>query len=78
MMIVSARDASHSSGRIDCLVTGATGLVGNNVVRMLVDQRHDVRVLVRPGQWTAAAGDSRKVAGRVRGVAGRHRRVRPP
>jgi dihydroflavonol-4-reductase len=37
-----------------CLVTGATGLVGNNVVRLLVDAGFTVRVLVRPG--TAAAG----------------------
>lgn len=32
-----------------CLVTGATGLVGNNVVRLLVDRGVPVRVLVRPG-----------------------------
>ena len=30
------------------LVTGATGLVGNNCVRSLVDRDHDVHVLVRP------------------------------
>ncbi len=32
-----------------CLVTGATGLVGNNVVRLLVDRGVPVRVLSRPG-----------------------------
>lgn len=31
------------------LVTGATGLVGNNVVRLLLSQGHRVRVLVRDG-----------------------------
>jgi dihydroflavonol-4-reductase len=31
----------------DCLVTGATGLVGNNVVRQLVSRGRSVRVLVR-------------------------------
>jgi dihydroflavonol-4-reductase len=31
-----------------CLVTGATGLVGNNVVRLLADRGVPVRVLVRP------------------------------
>ena len=29
------------------LVTGATGLLGNNVVRILLSQGHDVRVLIR-------------------------------
>ena len=33
----------------DCLVTGATGLVGNNVVRQLVAAGRRVRVLVRTG-----------------------------
>jgi dihydroflavonol-4-reductase len=32
----------------DCLVTGATGLVGNNVVRQLVSRGARVRALVRP------------------------------
>ncbi len=32
----------------DCLVTGATGLVGNNLVRRLLELGRSVRVLVRP------------------------------
>ncbi|SVD99486.1 uncharacterized protein METZ01_LOCUS452340, partial [marine metagenome] len=37
------RDSSRS-----CLITGATGLVGNNVVRKFLDTGWNVRVLVRP------------------------------
>lgn len=33
----------------ECLVTGATGLVGNNVVRQLVDRGRAVRAVVRGG-----------------------------
>jgi dihydroflavonol-4-reductase len=33
---------------VDCCVTGATGLVGNNVVRLLIDRGRSVRALVRP------------------------------
>lgn len=40
-----------------CLVTGATGLVGNNVVRMLVDRGHRVRVLVRGGITNRSLAD---------------------
>jgi len=64
-MIVSARDSLEPSPRIDCLVTGATGLVGNNVVRMLADRNDNVRVLVRPGQLTGPGADTRQVAGGV-------------
>ena len=41
---------------IDCLVTGGSGLVGNNVVRLLLTHGHSVRVLVRPGQAATATG----------------------
>lgn len=41
------------------LVTGATGLVGNNVVRLLLDRGHTVRVLGR------TSSDSRPLAGLV-------------
>ena len=48
----SYRDGSKRS----CLVTGATGLVGNNVVRRFLDTGWNVRVLVRPrhSETTAA------------------------
>jgi len=39
------------------LVTGATGLLGNNIVRQLVDEEHKVRVLVR------ASSDRRPLEG---------------
>lgn len=41
---------------IDCLVTGGTGLVGNNVVRLLLNRGDSVRVLVRPGQSRTTTG----------------------
>jgi dihydroflavonol-4-reductase len=34
---------------VTTLVTGATGVVGGAVLRHLIDSRHDVRALVRPG-----------------------------
>ncbi|MCA9211644.1 MAG: NAD-dependent epimerase/dehydratase family protein [Planctomycetales bacterium] len=34
---------------MDYLVTGATGFVGNNMVRCLLNNGHSVRVLIRPG-----------------------------
>ena len=54
-MIASSRLETST----DCLVTGATGLVGNNVVRQFVDRGRPVRVLVRgagPGVDRAFAG----------------------
>ncbi len=35
-------------GAVDCLVTGATGLLGNNVARLLLNRGYSVRALVRP------------------------------
>jgi dihydroflavonol-4-reductase len=40
-------DTAGHAGTVDCVVTGGTGLVGNNVIRMLVDQGRRVRTLVR-------------------------------
>jgi dihydroflavonol-4-reductase len=45
----------------DCLVTGGTGLVGNNVVRRLLGRGHAVRVLVR--RHTGAAPGDRALDG---------------
>lgn len=42
--------APVAAGRGTCLVTGGTGLVGNNVVRRFLEQGRRVRVLVRPRQ----------------------------
>ena len=47
----SYRDGSRRS----CLVTGATGLVGNNVVRKFLDTGWNVSVLVRPHHSGATA-----------------------
>ncbi|MEW4563730.1 NAD-dependent epimerase/dehydratase family protein [Bremerella sp. JC770] len=50
------------------LVTGSTGLVGNNVTRMLLDQGHQVRVMVRdPRMDRSLAGlDVEAVPGDIR------------
>ena len=64
-MIVSARDSLQPSAHVSCLITGATGLVGNNVVRQLVNRNDTVRVLVRPGQRPDPAADARQAAGGV-------------
>ena len=47
MMIASG---TFPAPDVDCLVTGATGLVGNNVVRLLVNRDKRVRVLVKIGR----------------------------
>lgn len=47
-MVTSSAVAAPRATEGECLVTGATGLVGNNVVRMLLQRGRRVRVLVRP------------------------------
>jgi len=44
-MSVSATGTTHQP--VDCVVTGASGLVGNNVVRLLVREGRSVRAVVR-------------------------------
>ena len=46
-----SQEALFGNGRV--LVTGATGLVGNNVTRLLVARGYRVRVLTRPQSETA-------------------------
>jgi nucleoside-diphosphate-sugar epimerase len=50
------------------LVTGGTGLIGSNVCRLLVEQGHTVRALVRPGSDSEplAAIGTRLVEGDIR------------
>jgi dihydroflavonol-4-reductase len=57
-MIAPARVDRDANAPADCLVTGATGLVGNNVVRLLVNRGQSVRVLVRPGSQALASTPS--------------------
>ena len=42
-----ARSSTATTREVDCVVTGATGLVGNNVVRLLVKEGRSVRAVVR-------------------------------
>ena len=62
-MIASSHLHPSPASTADCLVTGATGLVGNNVVRLLVDRNQSVRVLVRPGQPRESSGSPRQGMG---------------
>ena len=43
----AARRVTLAATSVDCLVTGGTGLVGNNVIRTLLNQGRRVRTLVR-------------------------------
>ena len=43
-----AAPSPHPAPGVDVVVTGATGLVGNNVVRLAVSRGESVRALVRP------------------------------
>jgi dihydroflavonol-4-reductase len=62
---------------VDCLVTGGTGLVGNNVIRMLADQGRRVRTLVRgrSGEREFAGVDVERVTGDVTDPAAVRRAV---
>ena len=50
----------RSSGRPEILVLGATGFIGQELVRQLLDRGHSIRVLVRnPGRLPAELKDPR-------------------
>jgi dihydroflavonol-4-reductase len=55
--MIDRRRANLDGSRVDCLVTGGTGLVGNNVIRMLLDRGLRVRALAR------SQSDARPLAG---------------
>jgi dihydroflavonol-4-reductase len=67
MKTMQTLDRSARPAHGPCLVTGGTGLVGNNVIRMLLDAGHPVRALVRggPGGRPLAGLDVAAVAGDV-------------
>jgi dihydroflavonol-4-reductase len=60
------------------LVTGATGLVGNNVIRVLLAQQRPVRVLLRPDsdQRPFEGLDVERVEGDITDAASVHRAVK--
>jgi len=68
-MIAAARQTDAADARqqgpvgSQCLVTGGTGLVGNNVVRLLLNRGTAVRVLLRPGQLPVDGQSRQAVAG---------------
>ena len=66
-MILVEATRHGGSPAVDCLVTGGTGLVGNNVIRMLVDQGRRVRTLVRgrSGDRELASVDAERAGGDV-------------
>lgn len=59
------------------LVTGATGLLGNNVLRVLLEKQESVRVLLRPGSDTRPFEglDVDRIEGDITNAASVHRAV---